>query len=119
MAKNEDKLKTNRIREQIHKQYVSRLKARDETIAGLMATNAILEERVKRLEENAALDMETIRQLNELADALQIAAKLNDDELETLKSEIARRKQNQKAFSDIVDMMTAMSRALGPTYRPR
>lgn len=118
MSKNHNKIARNRIREQYASHYASRLNSKNDQIQALCDKIDGLNGQIRQLAvENQELQT-TLQTKNRLIQKLQRCSKLSDQELELLKTDMARRENLAKSGRDFFSMISALSRTLSGTPGP-
>lgn len=110
MARNQEKIDRNRIREKYAREYAGKLKQKDGQLAALCVENDKLRARIRLLEEKSALDQVTIRRQDELVKTLQAWSELSESELENMRRELAQRAERAAQAGKLDGAVKAMSR---------
>ena len=118
MSKNRDKIARNRIREQYASHYASKLNSKDGQIQALCDKIDELNGRIRQLAGQNQELQEALQAKDLLIQELRRCSKLSDQELELLKTDMARRENLAKSGRDFFSMMTALSRPLSGTPGP-
>lgn len=113
MAKNQEKINRNRIREKYAREYAGKLRKKDDDIRALVKKNDELQETIRRLREKTALDGVTIMRQDELIKTLQRWTELSDSEIDALKADLEARRASREAVGRVAGMTAALSRGMG------
>lgn len=116
MARNQEKIERNKIRQKYAREFAGKLSRKDDRIRALQIENEGLRAQIGRLEKKSALDSVTIQRLDDLVKTLQAWTELSDKELEDAKAGLAAKAAAKRSVDALNETMSGIDRALGGAF---